>query len=288
MTAEVQPYVADLVATRLAPYQAAGKQYAVDYHLGAVLAFYNKDLLDAGGVDPASIKTWDDYIAAGKKVQAAKPDVNFAAIDITGVIPVRSLMLQAGAACATRAANHELGGERHGAELHRRLSTRTRSRCLLGRQQRPARTSSPRCRPVALGWMPQATTRFLDNMESLCGQGYRPCRPSRAASSPRPCRAGTAVTDQPADRQLAKDFVTWAKRPLSAVDLDRSRLRHPDGRLRRSGVPQAGPVLQQPSHSTSSRASPVASHPGPACPQAGLHGEHAHQRRAVNKVDPRG
>jgi arabinosaccharide transport system substrate-binding protein len=45
MTAEVQPYVKDLVATRLAPYQAGGKQYAVDYHLGAVLAYYNKDIL---------------------------------------------------------------------------------------------------------------------------------------------------------------------------------------------------------------------------------------------------
>src|SRR4029078_12741937 len=57
---------------------------------------YNKDILDAAGVDPASIKTWDDYIAAGKKVQTAKPDVNFSAIDITGVIPIRSLMLEAG------------------------------------------------------------------------------------------------------------------------------------------------------------------------------------------------
>src|SRR6185503_1867573 len=47
MTADVAPYLNDLVATRMAPYQAGGKNYAADYHLGAVLAFYNKEILDA-------------------------------------------------------------------------------------------------------------------------------------------------------------------------------------------------------------------------------------------------
>ena len=52
----------------MAPYQFDGKQLAADYHLGAFLAFYNKELLDAAGVNADDIKTWDDYIAAGKKV----------------------------------------------------------------------------------------------------------------------------------------------------------------------------------------------------------------------------
>lgn len=68
MTAEIEPYVKDLVETRLAPYEFEGKRLAADYHLGAFLAYYNKEILDAAGVDVDSIKTWDDYIEAGKAV----------------------------------------------------------------------------------------------------------------------------------------------------------------------------------------------------------------------------
>lgn len=59
----------DLLKTRLAPYQLNGKQYGVDYHLGALLMYYNKELMDKAGVDIDSIKTWDDYRAAGKQVK---------------------------------------------------------------------------------------------------------------------------------------------------------------------------------------------------------------------------
>jgi arabinosaccharide transport system substrate-binding protein len=116
MTAEAQAYAKDLVATRLAPYQANGKQYAVDYHLGAVLAFYNKEILAAADVDPASIKTWDDYIAAGKKVQQANSGVTFAAIDTNGPIPIRSLMLQAGGGVYDQGVqpDSQLGRQRQG------------------------------------------------------------------------------------------------------------------------------------------------------------------------------
>ena len=66
LTAEVAPYLPDLVATRMAPYQAYGKQLGLDYHLGSYLMYYNRELLEQAGIDPDAIKTWDDYIAAGK------------------------------------------------------------------------------------------------------------------------------------------------------------------------------------------------------------------------------
>jgi arabinosaccharide transport system substrate-binding protein len=59
----------DLVIERMAPYQGGGQQYGVDYHLGALVMYYNKELLDQAGVDVDSIVTWDDYIEAGKKVK---------------------------------------------------------------------------------------------------------------------------------------------------------------------------------------------------------------------------
>ena len=49
---------------------ADGKVYAMPWDSGPVMMFYRRDLYKAAGVDPASIETWDDFIAAGKKVAA--------------------------------------------------------------------------------------------------------------------------------------------------------------------------------------------------------------------------
>ena len=92
LTAEVAPYLPDLVATRMAPYQAYGKQLGIDYHLGAYLMYYNKALLDEAGIDPDAIKTWDDYVAAGKQFQEQFPDKSWTAVDITDVFPAYGLM----------------------------------------------------------------------------------------------------------------------------------------------------------------------------------------------------
>ena len=221
MTAEVQPYVADLVATRLAPYQAGGKQYAVDYHLGAVLAFYNKDILDAAGVDPATIKTWDDYIAAGKKVQAAKPDVTFSAIDITGVIPVRSLMLEAGGGVYDQGGNLIMNSQANVTALQLASRMVNEDKIAIpapgGNNGQPDFFAAMQAGTIASVWMPQwYMTRFPDNMDSLCGHMVIEPMPTFAGSTNTTTMqggTGTAVTDQtPADKQqLAKDFVTWAK-----------------------------------------------------------------------------
>jgi arabinosaccharide transport system substrate-binding protein len=221
MTAEVQPYVKDLVATRLAPYQAGGKQYAVDYHLGAVLAFYNKDILDAAKVDPASIRTWDDYIAAGKKVQAAKSDVNFSAIDITGVIPIRSLMLEAGGGVYDQGGNLIMNSEANVKALQLASKMVNDDKVAIpapgGNNGQPDFFAAMQAGKIASVWMPQwYMTRFPDNMKSLCGHMVIEPMPKFSDgqfTTTMQGGTGTAVTDQtPADKQqLAKDFVTWAK-----------------------------------------------------------------------------
>lgn len=45
-----------------------GKVYAAPWDLGPCAVYYRKDLFKKAGIDPTSIKTWDDYIAAGKKL----------------------------------------------------------------------------------------------------------------------------------------------------------------------------------------------------------------------------
>ena len=48
-----------------------GKVWAAPVQSGVVSFFYNKALFDKAGVDAASIKTWDDFLAAVKKIKDA-------------------------------------------------------------------------------------------------------------------------------------------------------------------------------------------------------------------------
>ncbi|MGW0735176.1 sugar ABC transporter substrate-binding protein [Streptomyces sp. NPDC002851] len=58
-----------------------GKAYGIPVGVNTLGLFYNKDVLDAAGVDPASIKDWDSLTAALKKVTGAgKKGITFAAI----------------------------------------------------------------------------------------------------------------------------------------------------------------------------------------------------------------
>ncbi|MCX5570140.1 extracellular solute-binding protein [Kaistia nematophila] len=48
-----------------------GKVYALPYQTGLVSFYYNKALFEKAGVDAASIKNWDDFLAAVKKLKDA-------------------------------------------------------------------------------------------------------------------------------------------------------------------------------------------------------------------------
>lgn len=64
----VEPAKDNLVMSRLDNYAKDGKYYGIDYHVGAQVIYYNKEILDQAGVDPDKIVTWDDFEAAGKLV----------------------------------------------------------------------------------------------------------------------------------------------------------------------------------------------------------------------------
>lgn len=67
----VEPYKNDIVASRLGIYSKDGNVYGLPTHVGATVMYYNTEILDKAGVDYKDIVTWDDYIAAGKKVVEA-------------------------------------------------------------------------------------------------------------------------------------------------------------------------------------------------------------------------
>lgn len=75
----VDPISDSFVSARLDNYTKDGQIYGLPFHVGASVMYYNMDLLDAAGVSPSDIVTWDDYYEAGVKVLAAtgKPMTTF-------------------------------------------------------------------------------------------------------------------------------------------------------------------------------------------------------------------
>ena len=60
-----------LYAGPLGAYVVGGKLYGIPLQLSQVALIYNKDLVAKAGVDPASMQTWDGFLAAVKKIKAA-------------------------------------------------------------------------------------------------------------------------------------------------------------------------------------------------------------------------
>lgn len=88
--ADVSPLGFDKIAGQYPEFKKTeltynGTTYAVPWDSGPVAMFYRRDIYQQAGVDPASIKTYDDFIAAGKKVlQATGGKVHMATIEKGG------------------------------------------------------------------------------------------------------------------------------------------------------------------------------------------------------------
>jgi arabinosaccharide transport system substrate-binding protein len=67
----IAPYEKDIVKSRLEIYGKGGKYYGIPTHVGAMVMYYNTELLAKAGIDYTKIITWDDFTAAGKKYLAA-------------------------------------------------------------------------------------------------------------------------------------------------------------------------------------------------------------------------
>lgn len=68
MNEYVEPELKNFVESRFDIYSKDGNYYGMPTHVGASVMYYNKEIMDAAGVEIDSIQTWDDFIEAGKKV----------------------------------------------------------------------------------------------------------------------------------------------------------------------------------------------------------------------------
>ncbi|SFL69984.1 L-arabinose-binding protein [Gracilibacillus orientalis] len=64
----VEPVLDQFIESRFDIYANDGNYYGIPFHVGATVAYYNKEIMDAAKVDIDAIETWDDYMEAGEKV----------------------------------------------------------------------------------------------------------------------------------------------------------------------------------------------------------------------------
>ena len=211
----------DLVIERMAPYQGQGKQYGVDYHLGALVMYYNKELLDQAGVDVDSIVTWDDYIEAGKKVKE-ETGAWMATVETTDKWSVSPLMQENGGGVYDRDGNLILDSEAN-AEALQLLGDMFHVHQILavapgGYHHSPEYYAMMNSGDqVASVWMPQwFMIRFKEFMPDL--KGKMVVRPLPAFEeggmvSTMGGGTGTAITKQidPAKLDVAMDYLEFAK-----------------------------------------------------------------------------
>lgn len=91
----IKPYQNNIVQARLNIYSKDGKHYGLPTHVGATVAFYNKELLEKAGVKYEDIKTWDDFKAAGVKYHKATGKT-FACVETSAQWMINLMLAQKG------------------------------------------------------------------------------------------------------------------------------------------------------------------------------------------------
>ncbi|MFA6892232.1 MAG: extracellular solute-binding protein [Sphaerochaetaceae bacterium] len=109
----VAPYAKDVVMSRIKMYgDQKGNWYGIDFHVGASVAYYNMDIMNAAGVDPSTIVTWDDYYNAGLKVlqKTGKP---MCAVEVGDLFFPQLMMLEKKAQYVTDAGVPDIDTQAH-------------------------------------------------------------------------------------------------------------------------------------------------------------------------------
>jgi len=226
LTEVVDPYRADLIETRLAPYQVGGAQYGIDYHLGAFLMYYNREVMEAAGVNPDDIVTWDDYVEAGLQVTRdtdgdGTVDVHMTTVEAQDVFTARSLMLTNGGG-AYNADGELILDSPENIEALQFMQDLVRVHGIAtaapgGNHHSPDYFAALAAGQYASVWMPQwYMIRFPNSMADLEGKVIvrpMPIWEEGGYTTTMGGGTGTAVTDQTpeAERQLAMEFLAFAK-----------------------------------------------------------------------------
>jgi arabinosaccharide transport system substrate-binding protein len=213
----VEPVKDKIVQSRLNIYSKDGKYYGIDFHVGATVIYYNKELLGKAGVDPDKIITWEDFKEAGKKVVSAtgKPMITIETNDLWSYWP---LIVQQGSDFYGKDGNVTLDNEIN-------VKTLEFLKQLLDEKIAKAAPGGGHHTEEYYGFMNKGGAasvvmpmwymgRFTDYMPDLKGKMIIRPMPRWTADGNRSAGmggTGTAITNQCKNVKLAKEFLAFAK-----------------------------------------------------------------------------
>lgn len=213
----IDPIRDKFVTSRLDIYSKDGKNYGLPFHVGAAVIYYNVEILKAAGVDPYSIKTWDDYMAAGKRV-LARTGIPMTTLEVTEHWSFWPLIAQQGSDFLDKNGNVVLDNPTNVRTLQF-LKDMLNSGVAIptpgGFHHSEEYYGFMNDGGAASIWMPMwYMGRFTDYMPDLKGKILILPMPSFTPGGARSAGmggTGTSVTLQARDQQLAKDFLIFAK-----------------------------------------------------------------------------
>ncbi|GAE35018.1 ABC transporter substrate-binding protein [Halalkalibacter akibai] len=218
MNDHVTPVIDKFVEARFDIYSKDGMYYGMPTHVGASVMYYNKEIMDEAGVDVEAIKTWDDYVEAGKQVKEKTGKV-MTTVHTDDYLPMFQMVSQRGSDWFDENGNltldapdnvevlqylhdlvyvHEVaeitpGGQPHAEEFYAYMNEGN-----VGSLAMPI-------------WF---MGRFLENMPDLKGKMMIQPLPAWEEGGFRSAGmggTGTVVTNQTEHEELAKDFLAYAK-----------------------------------------------------------------------------
>ena len=218
----MKDYLPTVVTSRLEIYAKNGNYYGVPTHVGATVAFYNVELLEAAGIDYKTIVTWDDWAAAGLKLKAANPDVYMGNVETTTNWQTSLMLTQQSAGFQDNSNPDDPKVTVDTPEMLKAITTQQQWLkdgialvCPGGQvdtEEGKAMVNSGICATVI---MPEwYMSRFVDEIPDMAGKYAIAPAPVFEAGQPRSIGlggTGTVVTLTAADKDLAADYLAWAK-----------------------------------------------------------------------------
>lgn len=217
LTDVVTPYADDIVQARLDIYSKDGKVYGFPTHVGATVAFYNTELLEAAGIDYTTIKTWDDFKAAGIKLYD-ETGVYMSTADTSATWQESILLAQAGSDFVDADGNPQVNSQAmiDGLTMLKDFQDNNVIATIAGGQPDTDEARGEynlekyACQLMPL-WEMSRYTNYMDQFAGKIAIAPLPVKEGEPVMSVGGGGTGTVVTKTAKDVQLAKDFLTFAK-----------------------------------------------------------------------------
>lgn len=213
----VDPYREDIVSSRIELYSKDGNNYGIPSHVGATVAFYNTEILEAASVDYTTIKTWADLKEAGLKVKETTGKYMISA-DTGALWQLNDLLGQQGVDWVNESGevNVNIPEAKLGLEMLKDLQDAGVATTIPGGNPDTEEAyayynaGEVACAVMPL-WQMSRYTSYMTDLKGKIAIAPVPVLEEGMPSSVGGGGTGTCVTNQCTEVQLAKDFLAYAK-----------------------------------------------------------------------------